>query len=275
LAGTLERASALDPVYLRAVLGRPGATGATPAADLAGGGIDVLLGHAEAHCAGARDYLAASVAHTVADAALVATLPALLLEQRVPRVDADELWVRLHETEPWLAGVWLTGGRFWALPDDPDGDHGDAELVGDRDALRSRFAEQLVALLRPVFGAIRARAPFGLVGMWGEVVDGMHSLALMLAHGAHGDAEEAWASASLLAGHVAALVPQARVRPRPFPVPTPGGPARLFSVRGTCCLWYKAQPGDPEAGYCTTCPLRTDDDRRQRLIRYVADQGAS
>ena len=55
------------------------------------------------------------------------------------------------------------------------------------------------------------------------------------------------------------------------------GPSRLFpfcdnhprgtwAVRGTCCFDYK---GDPEHGYCTTCPHKCDNERRNELQEWL------
>jgi hypothetical protein len=45
----------------------------------------------------------------------------------------------------------------------------------------------------------------------------------------------------------------------------------IFPDRATCCYWYKTDGGD----YCSTCPHRTPDDRRQRLLAYLAEPAAT
>ncbi len=240
--------------------------------DLAGEGVDVLLTDAAASCGGARDYLGASVAHMVTDALLVAVLPAVLLEQRLPVLSIDTLAFRRHHCEPWLDRVWLGSARTWLLSTDPAAGHPDAVVVSSVHELRNLLADQLAALLAPVFGAIRQRAPFGVIGMWGQLVDGLYSLALWLAHQSGADQRAAWDEAGAVVDALAERVHQVRVRPRLFPVRT-GAEERLFPVRGTCCLWYKSQTDDePATAFCTTCPLREDADRTERLVRHLGSQ---
>jgi len=274
LVATLARARRLDAEYMRASMGPPGGQRNVSGADLvADGGLDALFADGAGHCGGARDYLGASVAHMVTDGLLVAGLPAVLLEQRLPVVALDEIVFRRRDTELWFDRIWLASSRFWALPTDRDAGHSDAIVVADRAALTRLLVDQLVAALTPVFAAIRRQASFGVIGMWGQAVDGLYSLALWLAHRTGGDHRVAWDEASAIVDVLAERVPQARARPRAFLVMTQHE-ERLFSVRGTCCLWFKSQPEEPSAAYCTTCPLRGDQDRTQRLVRYLEEQTA-
>jgi hypothetical protein len=275
LALTFERARALDAEYMRAVLGASEDAPSLRGRDLTSGAVDLLATHARPHCGGAIDYLGASVAHIVSDAVLAATLPPLLLEDRLPRLTLDGLVFRPHTNEPWIDRVWLTDPRFRALGSDRDSAHPDAEVVDDRDALDRLFTSALADVLGPVFAEIRRRAPFGVIGMWGQAVDGIFSMSLWLSQHTDGDAGAAWSRASATVDHLAARVTHVRGRPRPFPVRTPDGDERLFPVRGTCCLWYKSQPDPPDVGYCTTCPLRDDEDRHTRLVQYLADEGVA
>jgi hypothetical protein len=115
------------------------------------------------------------------------------------------------------------------------------------------FADELVALLAPVFAAIRSRVPYGLAGMWGSVADALEA----------GD--------PALVDALAARVPRLRARPRFQPVHWSGGVHRTL-VRGTCCLWYKVYEGEADPageGYCTSCPHRSDGSRATRMAAWL------
>ena len=162
----------------------------------------------------------------------------------------------------WLAGVlalpavatWRRAGTVWAL--DPAGlavrPHAGGWFDGlavapgplvARDA--SGLARDLVALLDPLFAAIRARLPYGTAGMWGQVAD-------LLAAPPPDDGDG-------LVEALAARATRLRARPRWQPVAWAGG-VHPALVRGTCCLAHKV--GDE--GYCTSCPHRSDASRAAR-----------
>lgn len=122
------------------------------------------------------------------------------------------------------------------------------------------------------FSAVRARAPFGRRRMWGQLADDIGGTALWTARAGDLDQRSAWKEAQAILDHVAETAPELRVRSRPFPVRWEGDET-LFQVRGTCCLWYTTfeEPDRCGEGYCTTCPLRDDDVRHERLCRYLAE----
>jgi hypothetical protein len=168
-------------------------------------------------------------------------------------------WLGLVLVEP-PAAAWALDGRVWSLaPGDlavrphPLGwFDGYAARGGLRPVDVATLADELVALLTPVFAAVRARLPYGLAGMWGSVADGL-------------------AEHPALVDAVAARVPRLRARPRFQTVRWSGGHHRAV-VRGTCCLWYKVFPGDPDPageGYCTSCPHRTDDSRAAAIAGWL------
>lgn len=111
-------------------------------------------------------------------------------------------------------------------------------------------------------------APFGRRGLWGIVADELASAALWAARAGGADTIGAWRLAETAIDVVAEEHHWLRARPRPFTITTAQG-TTTFGVRGTCCLYYKtqSQPPDPSGdGYCTTCPFRDDDSRRDRLF---------
>jgi len=124
--------------------------------------------------------------------------------------------------------------------------------------------------------AVRRRASYGRYGMWGQVADDLCGTALRAARRADLDGEAAWDEAQAVLDLVAAQVPELRARPRLFPVTWRGGEA-LFSVKGTCCLWYKTRkaPDLGGEGYCGSCPLRDDECRRARFTGWLEQHEAS
>ncbi len=56
------------------------------------------------------------------------------------------------------------------------------------------------------------------------------------------------------------------------------GGSAWFTVKSTCCLYYKVFDGRPDLageGYCTSCPFRDDDWRRARFTSWMEEQAAA
>jgi hypothetical protein len=168
-------------------------------------------------------------------------------------------WLGLVLVEP-PAAAWARDGRVWSLdpadlavrPHALGWFDGYAVRGGLRPVDVATLADELVALLTPVFAAVRARLPYGLSGMWGAMADGL-------------------AEHPALVDAVAARVPRLRARPR-FQTVTWSGGTHRATVRGTCCLWYKVFPGDPDPageGYCVSCPYRTGDSRAAMIAGWL------
>lgn len=226
---------------------------------------------------GARraDHLGASVASLLVDALVSTALPPLLVERRLPDVRPRNLWVRLHASEPWFEGILIEDSTVHLLPTDSEASDPIAVVVPSVADLHRRFAHHLVETVGPWFAAIRARAPFGRRGMWGQLADDLCGTALWIARTAGLDQRAVWGEAQAMVDQVAAAVPELRARPRLFPVAWQGR-EMLFQVKGTCCLWY-TRHDDADTlgeGYCTTCPLRADDVRQERLCRHLAESAA-
>lgn len=217
-------------------------------------------------------YKGASVAAILTDAVVSTALPPLLVDRRLPDIHPLNLWVRLHESDFWFDQIRLEDPTVYLLPTDPEADHPTCVVVPTIEDLHRRFGQQLVEAATPSFSAVRALAPFGRRGMWGQLADDVGGTALWTARAVGLDQRAAWEEAQSILDHVAEAVPDLRVRPRLFPVRWEGGET-LFQVKGTCCLWYTTfeEPDRLGEGYCTTCPLRDDDVRHERLHQYLAD----
>ncbi|MDA8369502.1 MAG: (2Fe-2S)-binding protein [Nocardiopsaceae bacterium] len=188
----------------------------------------------------------------------------IYLTGRAPLLDADHLWF------PWLPGAslgtpTLTSGRVAVLPDDPAAGHRDAVVVADEAELDRIAAEHLVGAFSPMIDALHAHTRVGLRTLWGWVLDTLHFYMLNPARFLGRDAEAAWTRAGRLGDALVEAGAVTRARPRLFPFQE-HHPRGTWAVRGTCCFEYK---GDPEHGYCTTCPLKCDTDRRTELQEWI------
>jgi hypothetical protein len=148
-----------------------------------------------------------------------------------------------------LAAVVVAEGSGWSLA--PEGlairRHPDGWFDGCAvrpQALRQFDADEVVALLTPLFSRVRRHAAFGRAGMWGAVADAIADRAVRRAEHEGGDVDQAWAGAMDLIDAIAARQPLLRSRPRL---------EGRTVVASTCCLYFKISGDD---GYCSTCPRR-------------------
>lgn len=146
-----------------------------------------------------------------------------------------------------LAAVVVAEGRGWALAPEGLAIHrnpgGWFDGVAVRPGSPQPFrADDVVALLNPVFGHIRRHAAFGRAGMWGAVADGIADRVLRRAEQEDHPIDDAWAQARALTDEIAAREPLLRSRP---------WLEGATVVAGTCCLYYKISADDR---YCGTCP---------------------
>jgi hypothetical protein len=226
---------------------------------------------------GHRDVAGSLVAYRVAEVLADLTVGTLVRDGRVLMPSPSQVALRLG-AGPRVEAVAVASHAVAVLPDDVDAGAPGTVTVRDVPSLLAAAAETLVEVFRPVTRAVRARAPYGLRGMWGTLADHLAEAALRRAAPRPGDQEAAWALADALVEHVADHQPLLCGRPRPQWVTGAAGTS-LFAAKGTCCLIYKAhrpRPGQGlgsraliEAGACATCPLLTAGDRRDRLVALV------
>jgi hypothetical protein len=217
---------------------------------------------------GRRNVAGAAVGAELAGAVVGPAVAAMVLDARCPDPTVGNLAVR-PDTDGYLERRAVRGPTVAVLPDDPAASDPHSVVVTDLDRW---WARRTSATLVPLLAAVRARAPFGLRALWGAVSDEVSRVAIRVAQLAGRDPDTAWASAERLVNALQSYAPVSLPRGLPFPVHHPSG-ARLFQVRGTCCLYYRSElaVADGPAGdrYCSTCPLRDDDSRRQRLCDYL------
>lgn len=244
-------------------------------ATLLDGGLDAVFAAGNRSEPRRRDHLGASVAAALVEALLSAALPPLLLERRLPDVRPANVAARLHPEHLWFEAVALHAARCLGIPSDPGVAEPELEVVDDLGGLHRALAAALVEAGTTWFPAVRARAPFGRRGMWGQLADEVHGVALWTARSLGLDPAAAWGEAAAIVDLVAASEPELRVRPRPFPVRSSAGDA-LWQVKGTCCLWYTtcAEGERDDTSYCTACPLIDDAGRHERLRSWMEAQAA-
>lgn len=199
---------------------------------------------------------------------------ALLSQRRTWPLDPCRLFVHRHE-DGWLDGLSVASPAVRMLQDDPQAGHPDAIVVEDEAALRRNFATEAVAVLTPLFGAVRARTPYGVRGMWGAVADSIAGGATWRARQHDEDGAAAFGRAMELVAILATQTSNLRVRPKLVPVEWSAG-VHHFSCKGTCCLWYQSQESpDPSGeGYCSSCPKRSPESQAQRWARWLEEQAA-
>ena len=258
---------------------------------------------------GHRDLAGALIVYRFSGSLAELVVGPLLEQRRVVVLSPGNLSLRLGENAR-IESLSVTAPVVAVLADDPDagrpgtvvvgpasgrtGSPGTASAAGPSGAAGTSGTDALAALrevavdgLLAVFGAlaeaVRARAPFGLRGMWGTLADHLADVALRRARDRGSDGEAAWATASALVDDLAARQPLLRARPTRHEVVCAAG-AGLFATKGTCCLIYKTNmPADRaegrgsaqpwiDADACTSCPLRSEPDRTARLVRYLTDR---
>lgn len=268
LATTLQRLGRLDP-WLFAQLGPPVGEGWFRFDDLA---VDAPLSDwvhelAKRHD-GHRDVAGSYLGAWLARAALVVPTAALVLQRRLPD-PTGPLWVHRHD-DGWFDRVAFEDTRLLVTAEDPSASHPDTTVVDAVDLITCH-GHALAARLTPVLEGIRALTPFGRRGQWGSVADELASAALWAARSGATDIDVAWRTAVAVTDALCERTPWIRRRPRPFRVDSRHG-STLFSVKATCCLYYKTQPRPPDPSgdsYCTTCLFRDDRSRNDRLLAHL------
>jgi hypothetical protein len=188
----------------------------------------------------------------------------LVDQGRVLVLGPGDVWFRLGPAAR-LDGLAVPDAAVAVLPDDGDAGAAGTTTVADRDGLRAVAVDSLVAVFEPLARAVRERAPFGLAGMWGTLADHTAEVTMSRSRGRAPLVEQraAWRAADALVTALAARQPLVRGRPSLTEVSSPAGDG-CFVTKGTCCLVYKVTE------MCSSCPLRSEADRRARFVAHLA-----
>jgi hypothetical protein len=229
---------------------------------------------------GHRDLAGSLVAYRLAGSLAELAVVPLLAERRALILAPEELWILFDRAR--IDAVGLAAPSVAVLPDDPDAGRTGTVVVPDAGGLHATAADGLAATFVGVAAAVRARAPFGLAGIWGTLADHVADVALRWARDTGADADRAWSEAVELVDELARR-PEVHLRAHPARQDvTCGAGIGSFVTRGTCCLIYKIHepaPGEPDGAHdriaaaaCTSCPLRPFEDRRDLLVRHLTER---
>lgn len=200
-----------------------------------------------------------------------AAIGCYLAERRAPDLAAENVALR-YSTFTWeedgasgqgeRIDVRFLNGRFAALSTDPAADHPEMLLLPDEVALRNWLRLRLEEHLTPVIEMVYSRTRLGKRSQWALVADACAGLFLhagqALGDGASGCAEG-------LAFVRTPGSPQYNLQTGYVTLDYQGH-CETFRTRGSCCLYYRVGSGEK----CTTCILRPEEERNQRLFDYMA-----
>jgi hypothetical protein len=225
---------------------------------------------------GHRDLAGALIVYRLSGHLAELTVGCLADQRRVLAVTPSAMALRFGDAAR-LDEMAVYPPTVAVLPDDPVAGDAGTDVVPSLDTLRAVAAARLAGTFGPVAHAVRSRTPFGLRGMWGTLADHVAEVAVRRAREQRKDVDQAWDDAERLLDELAACVPSPWTRPRREIVRTARG-LRPVVTKGTCCLIYKAgaAPGDRGAAArliapaaCTSCPLRSENDRARRFVAYL------
>ncbi|GAB4425729.1 MAG: IucA/IucC family C-terminal-domain containing protein [Chloroflexi bacterium OHK40] len=271
LEQTLVRVRALSE-YLKPELGASSGEGWIAHTDLVPGAVrlDALITATQARLRTRAPMVVGSAILQSYQWPLISTaLACYLLDRRVPDLGATKTLTRYNAAQEADA-LALLSDRFTCLADDPAADHSDATVAPDLDSLRTAMRHAIEAHLGLVIDHLCARLGCKPRGLWLNVTDSCASTLVWLMQ-----EQDKTTSMAQIEAEIAALI---RVSGSPLTSRQIGliqlsyaQKSRIFLDRATCCYWYKTDGGE----YCSTCPHRTPDDRRQRLLAYLAETAAT
>ncbi|OUN00445.1 MAG: hypothetical protein BAA04_11230 [Firmicutes bacterium ZCTH02-B6] len=278
---TAARLTALGG-YRRYLVGVPAEDGWVPLSRLAEPALAEQWFSQAAEGLGDRPSAGAFLTRIYIDAVVLTWLYPVLVDGRLPLSPMAQVAIHRHP-QGWVDAVAVNGGGLAVLAGDPGLASLPAPLergAGPAPAAIPRQAEPLLVFagqdelfdalterllqLQPLLAVVREVSGRGWPALWGEVADIISGSALWLARLLGRDRWAAWGDAEAIIDRLAAREPRLKVRPRPFPVQWSSG-EDLFTVRGTCCLYYRFHKHNPEHRYCESCPLRSDEWRLERL----------
>lgn len=207
---------------------------------------------------------AVSVASSYAWHVSAGGVSCFLATGRVPDMSADNILLHFDDGG-WHDQLALRSGRFYTLPDDPAADHPCAIVVENRDALITIFRTQVEAHMRAIIDRLHVKMGMGKPGMWGVIAD---RIASMIIHNYSKTGREHLVEDEIKAFlHVSGSPLKGKSGVITL---TYNDRSQMFLKRGGCCQYYKVA----EYGYCSTCPLQTDEVREGRLLAYMAEQAS-
>lgn len=266
LAETASRISRLDK-YRNYVVGAPEGDGWMRAARLLDASVASQWYAAVARQMGDRRFAAGVVCRAYVGSVVLTWAYPVFAEARLPLCSLEKASLHLAPAM-WVDSVAVDEETVAVLADDPAAGLPETRVLDGRDELFDVLVDKLMAA-EPLLEVVREVTSLGWPALWGEVADEVGASALWLAQLYGRDRWEAWDAANAVIDRLAARQPRLKARPRPFPVKWSGG-VELHQVRGTCCLYYRKgrASGSGEELYCSSCPIKTDEWRLQRLLAH-------
>lgn len=179
----------------------------------------------------------------------------LLAERRMPDPGARNVALRFGGGG-FAEDLAFAGSRLFVLPEDPEADHPDAEMVGSEEEMLGRMRETLsgeyLADLVPALRGLGVRR--GTRALRRVAADVCADAFMSVGRDLGREAEGIRLAERLLSGSSPLSAPlNHRV------LAYPGG-SEATRVRNACCLYYKTGNGT-----CFTCPRKTDEERIREL----------
>lgn len=190
---------------------------------------------------------------------ITAVLSALYTAERVPIIAPEQVWLHFSEYG-FLDAVMLATTRYFALESDVEAQNDpNATLFPTFEALRDAARQQIEVYSQPLIELAYRKTSFGRRAGWSTVADRCaQTIITALKRTGCGDQAEnelkAFLNGSPMQGKTGVLWVDKDDQCEPF------------LGRGACCLSYKL-PSD--YGYCSTCPLLSIEERRERLRPHM------
>ncbi|MEM8857205.1 MAG: (2Fe-2S)-binding protein [Chloroflexota bacterium] len=196
-----------------------------------------------------------------------------LVSKRVPDISLNNVRVKLFEDnedgEVGVGQVAFITGRFFALPNDPAASHPDAEIVTDVAALRFRMRLGIVEHFNWVISRIGHYIGTKPRGLWLDVADNCVSTIIWFMQEI-----DANVASTAVEHEIKSLI---RIQGSPLNFRKLGiftltykDKTQAHHNRASCCYWYRYD--DPEAGYCSSCPRRPMEERRELFLGYMVEE---
>jgi hypothetical protein len=198
---------------------------------------------------------------------MAAAAACYLLDHRVPDLDAENVWLRWTE-EMNMDGIAWQNGRFTALVTDAAANHPHVTIVPDQATLCTSWRTQIESHLCPIIEQLCQQLRCHPKGLWLAAADRLVGTLLWLMPLIKPNVTPAEIEQEV---EMLIRVPGSPLNNQQVGVFTLTcvGRTKTFLDRVTCCYWYKMEDGD----YCTTCPHRAKEERNQRLLLSMAQNG--
>lgn len=207
-----------------------------------------------------KHFLAASLLNQYNWLPITAAIGSYYLDQRMPDITPENLLWQFDE-QGFVERIGLREGRFYALPTDAEAEAAGCIMPTLSD-LQDVFHLSLNAHMQIVVEALRASSGIGKRALWGMVADRIGGLVIYIAELMEREElceseVQAWVGVegSQLRGKTGVIWMEHHEHPHPF------------LQRSACCLSYKV----PEYGYCSTCPLLSEEERKERLRQHLIE----